>query len=84
MRSVITLRNGETRTLKGFSGIEEIECNKPLILLLDNEDMLEGYSIDGTVSKMNELFLINEHTGICIGVLITRIIGWCYCNSSNG
>lgn len=78
MRTVITLPTGETKPLMNAVTIKDIITDKPAIFILDNEEILNGYTSDGKVSDSGELVLTNNNTGICIGVLLKRIIGWCY------
>lgn len=78
MRTVITLPTGETKPLMNAVTIKDIITDKPAIFILDNEEILNGYTSDGKISDSGELVLTNKNTGICIGVLLKRIIGWCY------
>lgn len=78
MRTIITLPTGETKALNRAISIKNINQDKPAIFILDNEEILLGYTTDGKISETGEMNLISKDTGICIGVLFKKIIGWCY------
>lgn len=78
MRTVITLPTGETKPLMSSASIKDISNDKTAIFILDNEEILNGYTTDGSINDSGEIILMCKDTGICIGVLLKRIIGWCY------
>lgn len=78
MRHTLISPDGITRKISGRNHLKDIDPDRKAIFILDDEDILSGYTTDGKVSDTGEVHLTSRDTGMCIGILFKRIVGWSY------